>query len=219
MYEALEVILNALIRAGYNAHKIDDLSENMNTEALIAQTFEDLQKKYGTVGALERISEIANEALGHPERNSTGRNRDPIDNIYDQWGNSRNIDPLIVDLDGDGIETIARSAGVHFDHDLSGFAEQSGWINRDDALLARDLNGDGKITSGAELFGDHTRLTNGNFAPHGFAALADLDSNNDGLFSAEDAAFSSIRLWQDRNSDGLTVVAPAIQDTQTSLSY
>ncbi|MBG7617925.1 hypothetical protein I5R65_00470 [Herbaspirillum sp. AP02] len=133
---------------------------------------------------------------------------DTMNQTYDRWATSSNIiprrDPLILDLDGDGIETIARSANVHFDHDLSGFAEQSGWVGRDDALLVRDLDGDGKITSGAELFGDHTRLGSGAFAANGFAALADLDANQDGVLDVNDEAFASLRLWQDRNGNGIT---------------
>ncbi|WP_343651662.1 calcium-binding protein [Herbaspirillum sp.] len=133
---------------------------------------------------------------------------DAMGQIYDRWAASSNIiprrDPLILDLDGDGIETIARSANVHFDHDLNGFAEQSGWVGGDDALLVRDLDGDGKITSGAELFGDHTRLGNGAFAANGFAALADLDSNQDGVLDDNDKAFASLRVWQDRNGNGIT---------------
>jgi hypothetical protein len=54
--------------------------------------------------------------------------------------------PLVLDLDGDGVETTASSkTGVHFDLDKSGFAEQAGWVGKDDGLLVRDLNGDGKV--------------------------------------------------------------------------
>ena len=50
--------------------------------------------------------------------------------------------PLILDLDGDGVETIASSkTGVHFDLDNSGFAEQTGWAGKDDGRLAREMVG------------------------------------------------------------------------------
>ncbi|MCI1014358.1 hypothetical protein HWE04_10895, partial [Herbaspirillum sp. C7C2] len=169
----------------------------------------------------DTIAEIIGQAIAqHAGESGTGIFGSPLDldrnhddamgQIYDRWANSHNIggnggyDPLILDLDGDGIETLALSANVHFDHDLSGFAEQSGWVGRDDALLVRDLDGNGKITSGAELFGDHTRLGNGAFAADGFAALADLDSNEDGVLDDNDKDFSSLRLWQDRNGNGIT---------------
>jgi hypothetical protein len=56
------------------------------------------------------------------------------------------ISPLVLDLDGDGVETtLSSKTGVHFDLDNSGFAEQAGWVGKDDGLLVRDLNGDGKV--------------------------------------------------------------------------
>ena len=42
------------------------------------------------------------------------------------------------------------------------------------------------------------------FAPNGFAALASLDSNNDGIIDANDAAFADLKLWRDTNQDGTT---------------
>lgn len=75
------------------------------------------------------------------------------------------VDPLILDLDGDGIETTAVNRyGAHFDLDANGFAESVGWVSSDDGILVRDLNGDGVINDGAELFGDHTLLKNGETA-------------------------------------------------------
>jgi hypothetical protein len=65
-------------------------------------------------------------------------------------------DPLIFDLDGDGIETVASTGGAYFDHDGNGFAERTGWVSGDDGLLVRDINGDGMINNGRELFGDRT---------------------------------------------------------------
>ena len=49
--------------------------------------------------------------------------------------------PLVLDLDGDGVETISFMRDIHFDHDGDGFAEKSGWVGIDDALLVRDING------------------------------------------------------------------------------
>ena len=57
--------------------------------------------------------------------------------------------------------------------------EASGWVAPDDGLLAFDRNGDGFVTDHTELFGD--------MQTDGFIALADLDSNNDGIISAANA--------------------------------
>ena len=86
-------------------------------------------------------------------------------------------DPLTLDLDGDGIETtgINTAAPVMFDMAGTGVQQSVGWVAADDGFLVRDLNGNGLIDSGTELFGDATTLSNGTKAADGFAALADLD--------------------------------------------
>ncbi|MBK7897914.1 MAG: hypothetical protein IPJ99_00305 [Betaproteobacteria bacterium] len=47
-------------------------------------------------------------------------------------------------------------------------------------------------------------LANGQKAANGFAALADLDLNHDGVFNSSDAAYTQVRVWQDANQDGLS---------------
>lgn len=115
-------------------------------------------------------------------------------------------DPLVLDLDGDGIETVAVSgfSGSLFDHDNDGIRTATGWISKDDGLLVRDLNGNGIIDNGGELFGDNTLLANGQNAAHGYEALAELDSNADGKISADDVAFSLLKVWRDLNQDGIS---------------
>jgi hypothetical protein len=127
----------------------------------------------------------------------------------ERFGDAENTtSPLILDLNGDGVKTLNKTAGKHFDHAGDGFAERTGWVDKDDGLLVRDLNGDGKITSGRELFGNHTLLKNGinagKQAANGFEALKDLDSNADGLVDDKDAGFASLRVWKDTNGNGLT---------------
>ncbi|GAB3627295.1 Poly(beta-D-mannuronate) C5 epimerase 1 [Pandoraea terrae] len=126
-----------------------------------------------------------------------------IDALRPQVANAANsTSPLILDLDGDGVETISVKENIHFDHDGNGFAERTGWAGPDDGLLVWDRNNNGKIDDGSELFGNHTRRTDGRRADNGFAALSDLDSNGDGKFDASDDAFTKLRVWKDANSDG-----------------
>jgi hypothetical protein len=116
-------------------------------------------------------------------------------------------DPLALDLDGDGkVSTLAESnwSGALFDNDGDGIRTASGWIGGNDGLLVRDMNGNGTIDNGSELFGDQTVLRNGQRAANGFAALADLDSNGDGVIDASDEAFGSLRIWRDLNGDGIS---------------
>jgi hypothetical protein len=69
-------------------------------------------------------------------------------------------------------------------------------------LLVLDRNGNGRIDDGGELFGNHSGSGPG--WANGFAALAEFDSNLDGRIDASDAAFASLRVWKDANSNGLT---------------
>ncbi|MFA7061571.1 MAG: calcium-binding protein, partial [Pedobacter sp.] len=115
-------------------------------------------------------------------------------------------DPLVLDLDGDGVETVAPNghSGALFDHNNDGIKTATGWIKGDDGLLVRDLNGNDTIDSGAELFGDNTLLANGAKAANGFIALRDIDSNGDGKIDANDTAFSQLKIWRDTNQDGIS---------------
>ncbi|MEI7952063.1 MAG: Mbeg1-like protein, partial [Synechococcaceae cyanobacterium ELA182] len=111
--------------------------------------------------------------------------------------------PLVLDLDGDGIETLSVEAlNLHFDHDGNRYAERSGWVGPDDALLIYDRDGNQEIDKGAELFGSQTRLANGSLAANGFEALKEFDRNADGRVDAVDADWARLQLWRDRNSNG-----------------
>jgi Ca2+-binding RTX toxin-like protein len=111
-------------------------------------------------------------------------------------------DPLIVDMDRDG--KISTSSGMmYFDIDANGMIEQTKWAAGGDGLIVMDRDGDGKITSGRELFGDYTVMSDGRVAKSGFEALADLDSNKDGIIDARDEMFSQLRIWMDADGDGV----------------
>lgn len=103
--------------------------------------------------------------------------------------------PLVLDLDGDGVELVALAdSQTYWDLDQDGFAEKSGWVQADDGLLAIDANNDGIITDHTELFGDA--------AQDGFADLRLLDSNSDNVINASDAAFDDLLVWRDLNQNG-----------------
>ena len=108
----------------------------------------------------------------------------------------------MVDLDGDGVETVTAEGGVYFDHDANGFKENSGWVGQDDGILVRDINGNGIIDNGTELFGNNSVLSSGEKAVNGFEALKDLDDNNDGIFDRNDKAWNEVKIWQDKNFNG-----------------
>lgn len=104
------------------------------------------------------------------------------------------LDPLVLDLDGDGLELLPPSQGEYaFDHDGDGFGEPGGWVRPDDGLLALDRNGNGIIDDIKELFGSITG--------DGFADLAKLDENLDGIIDENDSGFAELLIWRDEDGN------------------
>ena len=113
--------------------------------------------------------------------------------------------PLVLDLAGDGVALTSAADGASFD--LVGAGPMpTAWVQgRDDALLAIDRNGNGRIDGGHELFGEAPSLA-GVAEPDGFAALRRLDTsrfggNENGIIDPTDALFGALVLWRDRNGD------------------
>jgi hypothetical protein len=114
--------------------------------------------------------------------------------------------PIVLDIGPDGYHFTSVTSGVRFDVANSGTPVQMGWtrIGTENAFLAFDRNGNGRIDSGAELFGNFTPLKGGGLAPNGFIALAELDGNRDGIVDPSDAGWATLLLWTDRNHDGMS---------------
>jgi len=112
--------------------------------------------------------------------------------------------PLVLDLNGDGVRTTDVDHGVLFDVGNTGMLGRTAWADAADGLLVRDVNGNGVIDHGGELFGQGTLVAGGDQAADGFAALAQFDTNQDGTIDAQDAIFQELRVWRDGNSDGIS---------------
>ena len=112
--------------------------------------------------------------------------------------NPGGVDPLVLDLDGDGLELTSMVTGVSpmFDMDGDGFAEHTGWVAPDDGILVVDADGNGSIDSVEEMFGGA--------GVSGFEELATHDDNDDGVIDAGDAIYSELRVWRDLDRDGVT---------------
>ncbi|WP_375459324.1 calcium-binding protein, partial [uncultured Enterovirga sp.] len=109
------------------------------------------------------------------------------------------IDPLVIDLDGDGVDIVLSSANtIKFDHDNDGFVESGAWVSADDGILVLDEGLDGVISSAAEI----TFSSGGGHGPTDLDRLRAFDSNGDNSFSSADARFSEFFVWRDVNQDG-----------------
>jgi Ca2+-binding RTX toxin-like protein len=128
----------------------------------------------------------------------------PIEVADEEFEVFQTSSPIILDLDGDGVETRALGSGTYFDHAGDGFREETGWVGSDDGLLVLDRNGNGEIDDGRELFGNLTPLASGVPAADGYEALAELDANEDGAVDARDPAWAQLRVWQDTDGDGVS---------------
>jgi hypothetical protein len=120
--------------------------------------------------------------------------------------------PILIDLADDGIHLGNAGVGVYFDVDADGIRDHVQWVRAggDEGFLALDLNGNGRVDDGGELFGVGTPLIlQGRTAPNGFVALAQYDErqlggNDDGFISAADAIWAQLRIWVDSNADGIS---------------
>ncbi len=142
-----------------------------------------------------------------------------IENVKQQVTSAKSTSsPIILDLNNNGIETTSLKQGAYFDHANDGFAEQTGWVGANDGLLVRDLNGNGKIDNGGELFGSETLLANGTKAANGFEALKALDSNGDNQINADDVAFANLKIWIDSNGDGFSRASELVSLTEAGIT-
>jgi hypothetical protein len=129
------------------------------------------------------------------------------------WPNCFCVSPIIIDVSGNGFNLTNAVGGVGFNIMGDNALEQISWssTNSDDAWLVLDRNGNGTIDDSKELFGSGTSQPQGSIdrIKNGFRALAVFDNireggNSDGQISNRDAIFTSLKLWQDLNHNGIS---------------
>jgi hypothetical protein len=120
------------------------------------------------------------------------------------WDEQACNTPLVLSFSaGAAIEMAASSAAF----DIAGAGEclTTDWPVASNPWLAIDLDKNGAIDGGHELFGSGTLLGSGRHASNGFIALASLDSNGDGKISAADVRFDELLVWRDEDGDKLSL--------------
>ncbi len=108
----------------------------------------------------------------------------------------KKVDPLVLDLDGKGIQLTEAGKGAIFDVTADGKLDSTAWVKGNTALLTYDRNGNGVVDNGSELFGDQ------NGAANGFEELSKHDANGDRKITILDPIFKALKLYRDLNGDG-----------------
>ncbi|MCP1472373.1 Ca2+-binding RTX toxin-like protein [Sphingobium sp. OAS761] len=135
---------------------------------------------------------------------------DALDALGDLLRHFRS-DPLVIDLDGDGVTLIAlEGSNTRFDIDGDGAVERVGWAGPNDGLLVLDDNQNATVDGINELIG--------NTHVDGFDELATLDTNADGKIDQQDTDFSKLLIWRDANGDGISSSSELLTPTQAGIA-
>jgi hypothetical protein len=148
------------------------------------------------------LTELCNETIFH----GGGR-------FCDAYWDCISLCPLVIDLGRDGFRFGGSDEAVLFDLLGDGVPEEIHWVlpDENDAFLFMDLEPNGIVDDGRELFGSGTRLIleEDALALNGFLALAQFDlpelgGNDNGVIDPADDVWSALHLWTDLDADGIS---------------
>ncbi|MGM1052783.1 MAG: hypothetical protein ACQEXO_10340, partial [Pseudomonadota bacterium] len=142
---------------------------------------------------------------------------DPIDLSFDVTGKDndgdtiesslnftlspKNVTPIALDLDNDGVDYLSLNAGVVFTDELTSQSVNTAWVGPEDGLLVIDANNSGTVDETREYVFTEWSET----AETDMEAVREVfDTNSNGMLDPGDEAWSQFAVWQDANSDGKT---------------
>jgi hypothetical protein len=113
------------------------------------------------------------------------------ESIHLRAGDAIRKDPLVINFDAPA--AMLSDSKFSFDIDCDGKADQISELCSGSGFLSLDLNGDGRVTDGSELFGPKSG--------DGFSDLSLYDGDKNGWIDENDAVFDKLRIWT-KNEDG-----------------
>ena len=192
----------AFVQQGDHLYIVDN--SDINNPKILALVGSQLDGTVNNIESIE-IDDGVNPVVTKDLTTLTSSDFESIDlNATSPWFNSAQNsilamrtkwDPLVIDMDGDGVASDYLAAdSVYFDLNNDNFAEVTHWHG--DGFLVRDINSNGRIDNGSEMFGTETM--------DGFTHLATFDANADGVINSSDAIWSDLQIWHDVNADAQT---------------
>jgi hypothetical protein len=143
-----------------------------------------VQREATTFAARAQVTTADGRAISVEAALMMERTRVDVHEVHVAAGDAARVDPLLLNLSGGAASFTGQAA---FDLDADGKQETLARLDAGSAWLALDRNGNGQVDSGAELFGPTTGS--------GFGELAALDQDANGWIDEGDAAYGSLRLW------------------------
>ena len=137
-----------------------------------------------TFSAAGKVKLDSGDTIEFSVKLSMNRELTEINGVAVRAGNMS--DPIAVNLDGAGVRL--NPDRQPFDLNGDGVDEMIATLAEGSAWLARDIDGNGAVDSGRELFGPSTA--------NGFRELAALDTDRNGWIDEGDAAFVQLGLWR-----------------------
>lgn len=105
--------------------------------------------------------------------------------IHLRMGDAAKVDPLVINFAGSA--PALTDAKFTFDLDADGTMDQISFLREGSGFLALDINEDGIINDGRELFGPQSG--------DGFGDLAGYDQDGNGWIDENDDIFAKLRIW------------------------